>query len=101
MRTIVPCKECHEHPCTCNNTEKCACGGYMNDWHTHASDCIEINSAFGKDYNKPDKNKNAEIARDIRELCEEVKKYINEGEDLQEVMECVRIIKSMTWYIKE
>ena len=97
VRTIVPCKKCDTYPCVC-----CACGGYMNDWHSHASDCIEINSKGGKDYKiAKAESKNAEIANDIRELCETIKKYIQEGEDLQEVMECVRIIKSMTWYIKE
>lgn len=28
---------------------KCGCGGYHNDWHSHASDCIEINEK-GKKY---------------------------------------------------
>lgn len=28
---------------------KCPCGGYMNDWHSHASDCIVINKK-GKQY---------------------------------------------------
>ena len=32
-------------------TVQCSCGGYMNDWHSHASDCIIINSE-GKDYGK-------------------------------------------------
>jgi len=33
----------------------CPCGGYMSDWHSHASDCIEINSKDApilvRDYN--------------------------------------------------
>jgi len=28
---------------------KCPCGGYFSDWHSHASDCIEINEK-GKQY---------------------------------------------------
>jgi hypothetical protein len=28
----------------------CPCGGYMSDWHSHASDCIEINSKGGTSY---------------------------------------------------
>lgn len=28
---------------------KCPCGGYFSDWHSHASDCIEINKK-GKQY---------------------------------------------------
>ena len=51
MRTIVPCKKCDRHPCVC-----CACGGFMNDWHSHASDCIEINSKDGKDYSQEEKS---------------------------------------------
>jgi len=50
MRTIVHCKKCDTHPCVC-----CACGGYMNDWHSHASDCVELGG--DKDYNK-EKNQN-------------------------------------------
>ena len=89
--------------------KKCACGGYMNDWHSHASDCIVINSKGGRDYRVAvADSKNAEIARDIRELCEEVKKvvYDNDYSALDpdgacNLLEYVRIIKSMTWYIKE
>lgn len=101
VKTIVPCKKCDRYPCVC-----CACGGYMNDWHSHASDCIELNPKYGKDYNKPEKNKNAEIVGDIRDLCEEIKKELNESgvcdyDESQNVLEYVRMIKSMTWYIKE
>ena len=92
MKTIVPCKKCDQHPCVC-----CACGGFMNDWHSHASDCIEVNSKGGKDY----RSKNDIIANDIRDLCESIKENIQEGIGPQEIMECVRQIKSMTWYIKE
>jgi hypothetical protein len=28
---------------------KCACGGYFQDWHSHASECIVINH-HGKDF---------------------------------------------------
>lgn len=35
-----------------NDTEKCPCGGYYNDWHSHASDCIVIDHRGGKDYAK-------------------------------------------------
>jgi len=28
---------------------KCPCGGHFNDWHSHATDCIEIN-VKGKQY---------------------------------------------------
>ena len=33
-----------------NDIEKCPCGGYYNDWHSHASDCVIINSKGGKQY---------------------------------------------------
>lgn len=33
---------------------ECSCGGDMNDWHSHASDCIIINPK-GKDYGKEEK----------------------------------------------
>ena len=36
-----------------NNTEKCPCGGYYNDWHSHASDCIIIDRQQGKLYKAP------------------------------------------------
>ena len=32
---------------------KCACGGYFQDWHSHASECIVINK-HGKDFSLPD-----------------------------------------------
>lgn len=37
----------------------CPCGGYMSDWHSHASDCIEINKGTGrgKDYGKEKKKR--------------------------------------------
>lgn len=34
-----------------NNKNQCPCGGYMNDWHSHDSDCIVINNK-GKDFSK-------------------------------------------------
>ena len=34
---------------------KCPCGGYYEDWHSHASDCIVINPK-GKDYSKEKKD---------------------------------------------
>lgn len=48
VRTIVPCKNCDREPCVC-----CACGGYMNDWHSHASDCPEVGGNY--DYKKEGK----------------------------------------------
>jgi len=30
---------------------KCGCGGYFQDWHSHASECIVINPN-GKNFNK-------------------------------------------------
>ena len=98
MRTIVPCKKCDRHPCVC-----CACGGFMNDWHSHASDCIVINPKYGKDYNR---SENAKIASDIQELCEEIKKELYDSglcdyDEAQNVLEWVRMIKAMTHYIKE
>ena len=34
----------------CDKVVKCSCGGYMNDWHSHASNCIVINKKKGKEY---------------------------------------------------
>ncbi len=36
-----------------NDIEKCPCGGYYNDWHSHASDCIIIDRQHGKQYKAP------------------------------------------------
>jgi len=85
------------------SSNKCACGGYFNDWHSHASDCVEINSKGGKDYND---FSNVKIARDIRELCEDIKKELYDSgicdyDEAQNVLEWTRIIKSMTHYIKD
>lgn len=33
-----------------NDIEKCPCGGFYNDWHSHASDCIVIDPKGGKNY---------------------------------------------------
>ena len=33
-----------------NDIEKCPCGGYYNDWHSHASDCIVLDRKGGKNY---------------------------------------------------
>lgn len=37
----------------------CPCGGYMSDWHSHAGDCLVINSKGGRCYwCNPRKGKN-------------------------------------------
>lgn len=30
----------------------CPCGGFYDDWHSHASDCIVLDWKNGKDYGK-------------------------------------------------
>jgi len=99
MRTIVQCKKCDRHPCVC-----CACGGFMNDWHSNASDCIEINSKDGKDYD--DFNSNKRLVSNIQGLCEEIKKELYDSnlggyDEVQNVLEWVRHIKGMSYYIRE
>jgi hypothetical protein len=38
--------------------KKCPCGGYIDDWHSHASDCFVINK-YGRCYwCNPRKEKN-------------------------------------------
>jgi len=27
----------------CGKSPQCPCGGHINDWHSHASDCIIVN----------------------------------------------------------
>ena len=36
-------------------TGKCPCGGYYSDWHSHDSDCIEINPKNGRDFGAEEK----------------------------------------------
>ena len=38
---------------------KCKCGGYMNDWHSHTSDCVVINN--NKEDSKCQKKKRLDV----------------------------------------
>jgi len=79
-------------------SKKCACGGYMNDWHSHASDCVVINSKGGKDYEKAGSS-----LANIRKLCDEIEKELEEEipDNIGEIKELVGHIRSMTHYIRE
>ena len=34
----------------------CPCGGFYNDWHSHASNCIVIDWENGRDYSCSEKD---------------------------------------------
>ncbi len=80
----------------------CPCGGYMSDWHSHASNCIEINSKGGPgviDYSKGRKDMTVNMNDFAKEVTLSEGKKSSVG--IGDVKEILSITLTMLSKLKE